>query len=104
VNLTVDGAADMVSTAIQRPEFSTTTEAREALDDLLLASTVKAALATNEATDSTEVEVEARNGEVILSGRLRSDKLVNSVLDVVGAIEGIKGINRDNLDAPDYTI
>lgn len=104
VNLTVDGAADMVSTAIQRPEFSTTAEARQALDDLLLASKVKAALATNEATDSTEVDAKAKNGEVILSGRLRSGKLVDSVLDVVGGVEGIKSINRDNLDAPDYTI
>jgi len=104
MNLTVTGAADMVSAAIQNPEFSITAEGQQALADLLLASKVKAALATNKATDSTEVEVEAKNGEVILSGRLHGGKLVDSVLEVAGSVDGIKHINRDNLDAPDYTV
>ena len=72
--------------------------------DLLLASRVKAALATDEATRSTEVGVQASDGVVSLAGRLHSGGLVRSVLDVAGAVEGVKEINRDNLDAPEYTV
>jgi cytidylate kinase len=102
--LSVEGAAEMVATGVQRPEFATTERGRKAMADLLLASRVKAVLAADETTMSTEVRVEADDGVVSLAGRLRSAGLVRSVLDVAGAVEGVREINRDNLDAPEYTV
>lgn len=102
--ITVDGAVKMVSDAVQRPEFAVTDKGRKAMDDLLLASKVKAILASDSKTASTEVKIEANGGEVFLSGRLHSNDLVDSVLEITQSVEGVELINRDNLDAPDYTV
>jgi cytidylate kinase len=102
--LQVEGAADMVAGAVQRPEFATTDSGRKAVADLLLASRVKATLAAAKDTMSTEVDVKADDGVVTLAGRLHSAALVSSVLDVAGAVEGVKEISRDNLDAQEYTV
>jgi cytidylate kinase len=102
--LTVDSAAEMVAAAVARPELATTDQGRKAVADLLLASRVKAVLAADPKTASTEVRVEAQDGVVTLAGKLHSNSLVESVLEIAAAVEGVKQINRDNLDAPDYTV
>ncbi len=102
--LSVDGAAELVASAVQRPELATTDEGRKAMADLLLASRVRAAVAADKRTASTQVKVEAKEGLVILSGRLRSTRLVDSVLEITEALEGVERLNRDNLDAPEYIV
>lgn len=102
--LTVTTAVEMVAHAVQQPEFAITDDGRNAVADLLLGSRVRAVLAADKTTASTEVKVEAKGGCVFLSGRLHSGSLVESVLEIASRVEGVESINRDNLDAPEYTV
>jgi cytidylate kinase len=102
--MTVDTAAEVVAAAVQQPEFQSTEASRKAMDDLVLASRVRAALASNEETASVEVKVEADDGVVSLKGRVRPADLVDSVLRVSGEVRGVREVDRRNLEAPDYTV
>jgi len=97
-------AADLVVRAAQGPSFQPTESSRQAMQDLLLASRVRAALARNPRTAGAELEVRASGSTVFLRGRLRPASLVDSVLDVVVGVEGVGDVDRSDLAAPDYTV
>jgi cytidylate kinase len=100
----VGTAVELVAAAAQRPEFQPTPESRKAMADLLLASRVRAALAATKATASADVEVRADGDVVHLRGRVRPASMVQSIIDVAGKVDGVREVDRGNLDAPDYTV
>jgi cytidylate kinase len=102
--MTVEGAVEVATTAVQRDEFQPTEASRKAMDGLVLASRVRAALAANEKTASVEVMVQAEDGVVSLKGKVRPESLVKSVVEVAGEVEGVREIDRRDLEAPDYTV
>ena len=102
--MTVDSAAEVAAAAVQQPEFQSTEASRKAMGDLVLASRVRAALASNEETTSVEVKIEADDGVVSLGGRVRPASLVESVLRVSSEVEGVRKVDRRDLEAPDYTV
>ena len=100
--MTVEAAVEVAAAAIQRQEFAPTEASRKAMDDLVLASRVRAALAANEKTASAEVVVHADGGVVWLKGKVRPASLVESVIRVAGDVEGVRKVDRRDLVAPDY--
>jgi cytidylate kinase len=102
--MTVDSAAEVVAAALRQPAFQPTEASRKARADLVLASRVRAALAANEDTGSVEVKIEADDGVVSIRGRVRPAGVVESVLRVAGEVEGVRRVDRRDLEAPDYTV
>lgn len=102
--LTVEAAAEVAAAAAQREEFQPTEASRKAMDDLVLASRVKAALAADEKTASVEVAIRADDGVVSLKGKVRPESLVESVIRVATDVEGVREVDRRDLEAPDYTV
>jgi len=102
--LDLEGAVEVAAAAAQRTEFQATEASREAMANLLLASQVKAALASNTDTHSCEVEVRAKDGVVFLHGKIRPESLVETVIQVASQVEGVQRVDRDELDAPDLTV
>ncbi len=102
--MNVSTAVEIAAAATQRPEFEPTPASTQAMADLLLASRVRAALAANPDTAAAHITVEADGGNVRLSGRVRPASMVASVLDEVDKVEGVKRIDRQELDAPDLTV
>jgi cytidylate kinase len=102
--LQMDSAVELVAAAAQRDEFQPTPESRKAMADLLLASRVRAALAADRTTASADVEVRADGDVVHLRGRVRPASMVESIMRVVTAVEGVRDVDRADLDAPDYTV
>jgi osmotically-inducible protein OsmY len=72
--------------------------------DLALASKLRAVLAANPGTASAEVDVRAEEGVVYLKGRLRLASMVDRALSLAGSVEGVRRVDRGQLDAPDYTV
>jgi len=103
-SLDIDGAAALVVAAVRNPRLESTEASRKAMADLVLASTVRAALAANPETASADVEVNAEDGIVHLKGRLRPASMVDPVLNLAGSVEGVRQVDRSQLDAPDYTV
>ena len=107
VNLRTMGLQDAVELVVrtaQSAPFQPTEASREAMQDLFLASRVRAALAADTRTAGAEMEVRASGSTVFLRGRLRPASLVDPVLEVVGGVEGVAQVDRSNLAAPDYTV
>ncbi|HZD05263.1 MAG TPA: BON domain-containing protein, partial [Longimicrobiales bacterium] len=97
-------AAELVTVLSRSPRFQPTEASHRAMDDLVLASKVRAALAADARTSSAEVGLRARDGVVHLRGRLRPASLVDSVLEVVAAVEGVERVDREDLAAPELTV
>jgi cytidylate kinase len=102
--LDVESAVGLVALAAQRPAFQPTDESRQAMADLLLASRVRAALAADKDTASVEVEVRASGGVVHLRGKVRPASVVEDILRIAGEVPGVAAVDREDLDAPEYTV
>ena len=102
--LDMPAAVAMVAAAVRNPRLETTEASRKAMADLVLASRVRAALAANAETAPAEVDVRADDGVVYLKGRLRPASMVNPTVDVAAGVEGVRRVDREQLDAPDYTV
>jgi osmotically-inducible protein OsmY len=48
--------------------------------------------------------VRAEDGVVYLKGRLRLASMVDVVVHLAGSVEGVRRVDRGQLDAPDYTV
>ena len=103
-NLDVAGATAVALAAVRNPQLEATEASRQAMADLVVASRVGAALAANPQTASAEVDVRAKDGVVYLKGRLRLASLVDPVIDVAASVDGVRLVDRRELDAPDYTV
>jgi cytidylate kinase len=102
--LDIKGAVDIVAAMAERKEFQATDESRKAMEDLFLASRVRSALAADHKTASIELEVNANDGIIYLKGRIRPSSAVDSVIEVVRTVEGVREINQEGLGTPDYTV
>ena len=102
-NLTIDDAADAVAHLIRRQacfRFDETCRAR--MEDLALASKVKAALALEKATGHLEFGVEAERGRVSIRGRVPSPELIETVRGVAGKVPGVKELDLSNVVTPTH--
>ncbi|MGD8361709.1 MAG: cytidylate kinase family protein, partial [Gemmatimonadota bacterium] len=100
----IQDAVELVLSTARATPFQPTEESRRAMQDLVLASRVRASLAADAHTAGTEVEVRASGSTVFLRGRVRPASVVDSVLEVVEGVEGVAQVDRSDLAAPDYTV
>ncbi|MBI4876010.1 MAG: cytidylate kinase family protein [Acidobacteria bacterium] len=77
--------------------FSFGPSCREALDDLALASRVKADLAIDAATSDLEVDVAAKSGAVRIRGSLNTPQQLREVERVARAVAGVASLDLDGL-------
>ena len=104
VPMTVDDAVKIVAAAAKCPSFQTTPESRKAMEDLCLASKVRAVLAANSETADLDIQVEADGGKVILKGKLPYPSLLDTVVKVASGVEGVEEVCTDYIAAMDYTV
>jgi hypothetical protein len=89
--ITVDDAVDIICHTVGLKDFQTTPESQKAMDDLLLASEVKATLINLK----PDVEVYSDSGKVSVttSARLsQEEKLIQDIEGVVKTIPGVKEV------------
>jgi cytidylate kinase len=88
-SITIDGAADIIQYTLSQPRFRTTPESQKAMDDLMLAAQVQAAL-VNE-VPSAKVEVEKGELVVRMGVAWGEDKRfiakVDQIVDEVGGVK-----------------
>jgi hypothetical protein len=87
--MTVDDAVSVIDCALKRPCFQATAESQRALDTLLLAAQVQAALV--EQIHSAKVEVE--DGQLVVSlrgGWAEGKKMIAKVDEIIDNARGVK--------------
>lgn len=96
---------EMVSHAVKQPPFISTPESREAMQNLLTASRVRAALAGIPNIRLDNVRVEAVGANIVLQGRVKTKKLLDAILKIAGSEKGIEEIdNQLEVDYRSYSV
>jgi cytidylate kinase len=97
-HMSLDAAADVVVSLVQKPDFQPTAESKQALDDLAVASRVKAALAIHPSTGDVLLDVQANAGVVHLSGVITAiddGRLEDEIKSVALATAGVSSVVLD---------
>jgi cytidylate kinase len=93
----MEEACNVAAEAAQRKSFEYTAECQKKMDDLALASKVRATLATDRTTAHLELEVEAKEGTVWIRGRAHEMSDADEADRVASMVEGVREVNVDGL-------
>ena len=66
--VSIDSCVEQILHLSRRPEFQETAESRAILDGLALSARVRAALKANDSTGNVDVQIDSRDGRVVLNG------------------------------------
>jgi cytidylate kinase len=90
--ISVASACEMIARLSESEDFKPTAASRQSFEDLSLSSRVWAAMAKNPLTRSAGLEVEAHDGEVVISGSVGSSKVVEAITETAQRVEGVKSL------------
>jgi len=99
-HMAIPEACAGISTLVRQRCFEFTPEVQAAMDDLALASRVRAELAVNESTSHLEVEVVSSKGVLAIHGRIPTIHDVEEVEHVAKGVTGVRSVNLDELATP----
>lgn len=87
--VSIDSCVDQILHLSRRPEFQETTESRAILDGLALSARVRAALKANDSTSNVDVQIDGREGRVVLNGIVVNDHEKAETERIAAAVAGI---------------
>lgn len=86
--VSVESCVQQILQLAGRPEFQETPDSRATLAGLALSARVRAALKAQEATSNVDVQIESRDGQVVLSGIVANEQEKMDAERVAGTIAG----------------
>jgi len=92
----IEEACHVISGLARESCFEFTDESRKRMDDLVLASRVKADLVIDPKTSDLELDVQAFEGAVTIMGKVRLNE-VEDIERVAGATPGVTAVHLDEL-------
>ncbi len=92
--ISVESAAAQIRHLTERPEFQETDASRAMLADLALSAAVRAALKNNEPTSEVNIDIQSKDGEVVLRGIVVNDKERDETVRVAGKVAGVGKIDN----------
>jgi cytidylate kinase len=95
--MTLPEAAELVSKAVELPAFQPTEESRQRLQDLTLASQVRARLVTDPATQGVDLRVEVEQGRVRLAG-VMGERDRERVVRIASEVRGVARVETVGLE------
>jgi cytidylate kinase len=98
--LSVEQACNMICSVTLERCFEFSPECQQKMNDVALASRVRANLAMDPSTSDIEVEATAEQGAVWIAGRLSSVDQVKEVERIAAAVPGVTALHLDDLVAP----
>jgi cytidylate kinase len=91
-HMSLETAADVVIYMAQHPEYQPTPTSTKAFQDLTLSCRVQAAVAAHPTTRGVEVEVQADDGVVWVSGVVDEGELQEEILQISRTVPGVKEV------------
>jgi cytidylate kinase len=95
-------ACETVARLAEQDEFKATAASRQAMDNLALASRVRARLAIDSRTRDVELEVVAEGGIVTISGQTQSPAVDRAIETVARAVDGVMEVRSKVVVVPVY--
>ncbi len=100
-NVTPEDASETIVHLVRRQRcFDFDERCRQMMEDLALASRVKADLALDDATSHLEFDVTATQGVISIAGKLSGPGLIRQVERVARQVPGVKEVNLSGLLTP----
>jgi len=99
-HMTIREACETVSTLARQRCFEFTSRCQAAMDDLALASRVRAELALDAATSHLEFDVQSKHGAVRIHGAVTGTQDVAEIQRIALAVPGVVSLNLDELASP----
>jgi cytidylate kinase len=99
-NLDMDEACRVITSLALEKRFETTPESQRRMNDLAIASRVRADLAINSSTSDLELDVFAHDGAVAITGKLATTDQIDEVKRVASAVSGVVSVNLEKLAPP----
>jgi cytidylate kinase len=87
--VSIDSCVEQILQLSRRPEFQETAESRTILDGLALSARVRAALKANDSTSNVDVQIDARDGRVVLNGIVVNDHEKAEAERVAATVAGL---------------
>jgi cytidylate kinase len=101
----LDFVCELVIHAVGQPEFQTTPQSTKAMNDLLLASKMRAALAHIHNIRLDSLDICADGKTVTIRGRVKSSKLLDEIVRISGEVPGVDKIeNEVQVDYRSYRV
>lgn len=99
-HIDIEDACHIISSMVIERCFEFTPECQQKMDDLALASRVRADLAINHSTSDLELEVSAHKGAVSITGKVPTIVQIDEVRRVASSAFGVTSLNLDELAPP----
>ncbi len=99
-HVSIEEACRMIAAVVIDRRFEFTPECQRKMDDLALASRVRADLAINPSTSDLELEVVADQGAIGIKGKVPTMVQIDEVKRVARATQGVLSLNIDELAPP----
>ena len=93
-HVSVDSCVEQILHLSRRPEFQETAESRATLEGLALSARVRAALKANESTGNVDVQIESRDGRVVLNGIVVNEQEKSETERVATAVAGMGKVDN----------
>ena len=90
--MSIGDAGEIICAALKQPRFEFTPECKLALDELALASTVRAELALDPKTADLEMEVTAVAGSISFKGELLRADQAKEITRIARSVPGVKAV------------
>jgi cytidylate kinase len=87
-HVSVESCVEQILALSRRPEFQETADSRATLEGLALSARVRAALKANESTSNVDVQIESRDGRVVLNGIVVNEQEKSETERVATAVAG----------------
>ncbi len=95
-------ATDLLVTAARHSRVQPTPTSRQRLQDLYVAAQVRAALATDPATQNLTLEVTAAQGQITLKGVVFAEGSMDAAKTVAAQVPGVYGVIGETVPVPLY--
>ena len=96
--MNVQEACDVICSASQLKCFESTPDSQRVMDDLAMASRVKANLAMDAATANLQFEVVGQGGSVSVKGDIVSPGQAKRIGEIVGGMPGVAAVKLSQLE------
>jgi len=103
--MSLEFACEMIEHAVRQPRFRTTPASQRVMQNLLIASRVRATLAGMPGVRLQHVEVQADGDRVVIGGRVRSQALLEAIVDEAASVPGVEHVDSQlEIDYRDHNI
>jgi len=90
--MTIPDACDIICLTAKRDEFQSTPESQKIIENFILATDIRARIASEAGGVDDNIEIESHDGKIMISGSVRTTNDADTIREIVRRIPDVKDI------------